>query len=148
VGVLAARRVGADARPVRAAPGAASRAGRAPLVEPALFGSRAFTGGLVVGLFFFGGLVGFTLTIGLYLQLALGFTALEAGLAQAPWALGVAIGATVSGAVLARRFGRPVIQVGAVVVAFGLAGVLLTLTVADGPVTAWQRRSSMSCSPG
>jgi hypothetical protein len=41
-----------------------------------------------------------------------------------------------------------VIQVGAVVVAFGLAGVLLTLTVADGPVTAWQRRSSMSCSPG
>jgi EmrB/QacA subfamily drug resistance transporter len=115
-----------------------SRAGRAPLVEPALFGSRAFTGGLVVGLFFFGGLVGFTLTIGLYLQLTLGFTALEAGLAQAPWALGMAIGATVSGAVLARRFGRPVIQVGAVVVALGLAGVLLTLTVADGPVTGWQ----------
>jgi hypothetical protein len=43
----------------------------------------------------------------------------------------------VSGAVLARRFGRPVIQVGAVVVALGLAGVLLTLSPADGPVTGW-----------
>jgi hypothetical protein len=50
----------------------------------------------------------------------------------------MAIGATVSGAVLARRFGRPVIQVGSVVVALGLAGVLLTLTVVDGPVTGWQ----------
>jgi hypothetical protein len=115
-----------------------SRAGRAPLVEPALFRSRAFAGGLVVGLFFFAGLIGFTLALALYLQLGLGFTPLQAGLSQAPWALGMAIGAGLSGAVLGRRFCRPVIQVGAVVVALGLGGLLLTLALAAGPVTGWQ----------
>lgn len=120
-----------------------SRAGRSPLVEPVLFRSRAFTGGLLVGLFFFGGLVGFTLALGLHLQLALGFTPLQAGIAQAPWALGMAIGATLSGAVLGRRFGRPVIQAGSVVVALGLGATLLTLTLAGAPVTGWQLAPSL-----
>jgi EmrB/QacA subfamily drug resistance transporter len=120
-----------------------SRSGRSPLVEPALFGSRAFTGGLVVGLFFFGSLVGFSLTVGLHLQLALGFTPLQAGMAQAPWALGMALGAALSGAVLGRRFGRPVIQVGSVVVALGLGGLLVTLTLAGDAVTGWQLAPSM-----
>jgi EmrB/QacA subfamily drug resistance transporter len=112
------------------------RAGRSPLVEPALFRSRAFTGGLVVGLVFFGGLIGFSLALSLHLQLALGFTPLQAGLAQAPWALGMALGAGLSGAVLGRRFGRPVIQVGSVIVAAGLVGLVLTLS--GGAVTGWQ----------
>jgi hypothetical protein len=112
------------------------RAGRSPLVEPALFRSRAFTGGMVVGLFFFGGLIGFSLALGLHLQLALGFTPLQSGLAQAPWALGMALGAGLSGAVLGRRFGRPVIQVGSLVVAAGLVGLVLTLS--GGAVTGWQ----------
>jgi MFS family permease len=110
-------------------------------VEPALFRSRAFTGGLVVGLFFFGGLIGFSLALGLHLQLALGFTPLQAGLAQAPWALGMALGATLSGAVLGRRFGRPVIQVGSVVVAAGLVGLVLTLS--GDAVTGWQLAPSL-----
>ncbi|MGH3587383.1 MAG: DHA2 family efflux MFS transporter permease subunit [Pseudonocardia sp.] len=114
------------------------RAGRSPLVEPALFRARAFTGGLVVGLFFFGALIGFSLTIGLHLQLVLGFTPLQAGLAQAPSALGIALGATLSGAVLGRRFGRLVIQVGGVVVALGMSGLLLTLALAEQPVSGWQ----------
>jgi MFS family permease len=120
-----------------------SRAGRSPLVEPVLFRSRAFTGGLLVGLFFFAGLVGFVLALGLHLQLALGFTPLQAGLAQAPWALGMAIGAALSGAVLGRRFGRPVIQAGSVVVALGLGATLLTLTLAGDPVTGWQLAPSL-----
>jgi MFS family permease len=112
------------------------RAGRSPLVEPALFRSRAFTGGLLVGLCFFGGLIGLTLALGLHLQLALGFTPLQAALAQAPWALGMALGATLSGALLGRRFGRPVIQVGALVVALGLGWLLLALS--GSAVTGWQ----------
>ncbi len=115
-----------------------SRAGRSPLVEPALFRSRAFSGGLVVGVIFFAGMTGLVLALGLYLQLALGFTALAAGLTQAPWALGVAIGAGLSGAVLGRRFGRAVIQGGAVVMALGIAGIVLTLDLVDGALTGWQ----------
>ncbi|GAA3885835.1 hypothetical protein GCM10022243_58310 [Saccharothrix violaceirubra] len=111
-----------------------TRSGRSPLVEPVLFRSRAFTGGLAVGVLFFGATSGLMLALGLYLQLGLGFTALDAGLAQAPWALGVAVGAALSGAVLARRFGRPVLQVGAVVMA---AGIVVVLTEVDGAVTGW-----------
>jgi EmrB/QacA subfamily drug resistance transporter len=113
-----------------------SRAGRSPLVEPALFRSRAFSGGMVVGLVFFAGMTGLILALGLYLQLGLAFTPLHAGLAQAPWAVGVAIGAALSGAVLGRRFGRPVLQAGAVLMALGIGGVILTLAI--GPVTGFQ----------
>jgi EmrB/QacA subfamily drug resistance transporter len=114
-----------------------ARAGRSPLVEPALFASRAFSGGMLVGLVFFGGMAGLFLVLGLHLQLGLGFSPLRAGLTLAPWALGVAVGATLSGAWLGRRYGRPVLQAGAVVMALGIAGIVLTSHVA--PRTAgWE----------
>lgn len=114
-----------------------ARAGRSPLVEPALFRSRAFSGGMAVGLVFFGGMTGLFLVLGLHLQLGLGFSPLRSGLVLAPWALGVAIGATLSGAWLGRRFGRPVLQAGAVVMAAGIVGVVVTLHVAP-PTTGWE----------
>jgi EmrB/QacA subfamily drug resistance transporter len=120
-----------------------TRAGRSPLVEPALFRSRAFTGGLVVGIIFWAALTGLVFAIGLYLQIALGFTPLQAGLTQAPWALGLAIGAGLSGAVLGRKFGRVVLQAGALVTSLGVGGTLVTLQVVDGPVTGWQLSPSL-----
>ncbi|WP_219419442.1 DHA2 family efflux MFS transporter permease subunit [Pseudonocardia nigra] len=113
-----------------------SRAGRSPLVEPGLFRMRAFSGGLLVGIVFFAGMTGLILALSLHLQLGLGFTPLAAGVTQAPWALGTAIGAVVCGAGLGRRFGRPVLQVGAVVMAAGIGVLLATLT--DGQVSGWQ----------
>ena len=107
-----------------------SRAGRAPLVEPALFRLRTFTAGMAVGLALFAGITGLALALGLYLQLGLGYTPLQAGLTQAPWALGIAAGSALSGAVLAARLGRTGLQIGAVVAAAGLGGVLLTVTTA------------------
>lgn len=115
-----------------------SRAGRAPLVEPALFRSRAFAGGMVVGLIFFAAMTGLVFALGLYLQLGLGFSALAAGLTQAPWALGTAAGAVLSGAGLGRRYGRPVLQIGAVVMALGIGGILLALHLSEGLVSGWQ----------
>ncbi|GAY08132.1 MFS transporter [Pseudonocardia sp. N23] len=114
-----------------------ARTGRSPLVEPALFRARAFSGGMAVGLVFFAGMTGLFLVLGLYLQLGPGFTPLRAGLVLAPWALGVAVGATLSGTWLGRRFGRPVLQGGAVVMAAGIAGIVLTLHVAP-PSTGWE----------
>ncbi|PPK66405.1 MFS transporter [Actinokineospora auranticolor] len=114
-----------------------SRAGRAPLVEPGLFRSRAFSGGMVVGLIFFSAMTGVGLALSLYVQLGLGFTALQAGLSQAPWALGLAVGAGLSGAVLGRKFGRPVLQIGALVMAAGLVVVIATVAWSAEPVTGW-----------
>lgn len=113
------------------------RAGRAPLVEPSLFGSRAFCGGLVVSFAFFGGMTALIFALGLYVQLGLGFTALDAGLTQVPFALGTAVGATLSAAWLGPRFGRPVIQLGALVMALGIGVLLLTLGLTGGAVTGW-----------
>jgi EmrB/QacA subfamily drug resistance transporter len=120
-----------------------SRAGRAPLVEPALFRLRTFTAGMAVGLALFAGMTGLALALGLYLQLGLGYTPLQAGLTQAPWALGIAAGSALSGAVLAARLGRTGLQIGAVVAAVGLGGVLLTVVTA-GQVTGWALAPSLA----
>jgi EmrB/QacA subfamily drug resistance transporter len=111
-------------------------AGRSPLVEPALFRSRAFVGGLVVAVVFFGAMIALVFALGLYLQLGLGFGALQAGLAQAPWALGMVAGAVLGGTLLSRH-GRPVLQAGAAVMALGLGGVLLTVLANGGAVDGW-----------
>jgi hypothetical protein len=96
-----------------------------------------------VGLALFAGITGLALALGLYLQLGLGYTPLQAGLAQAPWALGIAAGSALSGAVLAARLGRAGLQIGAVVAAAGLGGVLLTVTTA-GQVTGWALAPSLA----
>jgi MFS family permease len=98
------------------------REGRAPLVEPELFRLRAFTAGMAVGLALFAGMSGLVLALGLYLQLGLGYTRLVAGLTQAPWAVGIAGGSALSGAVLAARLGRTGLQLGTLVTVAGLGG--------------------------
>jgi MFS family permease len=107
-------------------------------VEPALFRLRAFSAGMGVGLAFFAGMTGLILALGLYLQLGLGYTPLQAGLTQAPWALGVAIGSALSGAVLAARFGRTGLQVGALVMIAGIGVLVPTISLTAGAVTGWQ----------
>ncbi|MGI5128380.1 DHA2 family efflux MFS transporter permease subunit [Pseudonocardia sp. CA-107938] len=115
-----------------------SRAGRAPLVEPGLFRSRAFTGGLVLGLVLFGSLTGLAFALGLHLQLTLGFTPLQAGLVQAPWAFGIAVGATLAGAWLGPKLGRLCIQIGAVVTVAGIAGTIATFTATGAGLHGWE----------
>ncbi|SIS00163.1 MFS transporter [Micromonospora avicenniae] len=111
------------------------RAARDPLVVPTLFRRRAFTGGLVAGLAFFTALTGFSLVFSLYLQLGLGYSPLEAGLAGVPQALGMVAAFVIAGAGLARRFGRTLIHTGLVVVLAGVGGMLLTLRLAGPEVT-------------
>lgn len=114
-----------------------SRAGRAPLVEPALFRMRAFSGGLVIGLGLFGSLTGLVFALGLHLQLTLGFTPLEAGLTQAPWAFGIAVGAVLAGAWLGPKLGRTCIQIGALVTVAGTVATIGTLVAAGAGVHGW-----------
>jgi predicted MFS family arabinose efflux permease len=114
------------------------RTGHDPLITTSLFGKRAFTSGIGVAMLFFAAMTGLMLAITLFVQLGLGFSAIRAGLTLGPICLGMAVGATLSGAVLTPRFGRHVLHAGFAVM---IAGVLATYAVIDGErmtVTAWQ----------
>ncbi|MCZ4119941.1 MFS transporter [Streptomyces sp. H39-S7] len=109
--------------------GRTAAAGREPLVTPGLLHKPAFTVGLGGIALFFGGLVGTQLVLTLYLQIGQHFTAGHAGLGNLPLAVGTAIGGAVSGAVLADRLGRAVVQIGPVI---QLAGAALLWFELDG----------------
>jgi EmrB/QacA subfamily drug resistance transporter len=114
-----------------------SARGGVPLVTPSLFRKPAYTVGLGGIAIFFAGLVGTQLILTLFLQVGERFSAGEAGLGNLPLAIGSAIGGAVSGAFLAEKLGRTVIQLGPVV---QLAGaVLLWIELgAGGPFSIWQ----------
>lgn len=116
---------------------AASRRGRAPLVVPGIFSRPAYTLGLAGIALFFSALIGTQLVLTLFLQIGNGFSAGEAGLGNLPVALGTAIGGALSGAFLAERLGRAVLQIGAIVQIAGAALLWIELG-ADGPFDIWQ----------
>ncbi|MGW4276725.1 MFS transporter [Streptomyces seoulensis] len=96
-------------------------AGREPLVTPGLLRKPAFTVGLGGIALFFGGLIGTQLVLTLFLQIGRHFTAGDAGLGNLPLAVGTAIGGAVSGAFLAGRIGRKVLQIGPLIQLCGAA---------------------------
>lgn len=108
-----------------------------PMIEPSLFRTRAFTGGLAVILSMFVAMTGLILVFNLYTQLGLGFSPLHAGLAFVPWSFGIAIGAALAGAWLGPRYGRKTMQAGLLVVAAALVGLWWTLDSSGPTVTAW-----------
>jgi EmrB/QacA subfamily drug resistance transporter len=97
-----------------------------PLVELDLFRERAFVVGLLVSMLFFSGIPAFFLTFTLFLQIGLGYTALHAGLTGIPFAVGSALasGASVR---LVPRLGRRVLSAGTLLLAAGMAGIILTV---------------------
>jgi len=101
-----------------------ARGAKAPLVDPSIFESRSYTTG-IGGLFlFFAGFTGVYLVITLFLQLGENYSASGAALGNVPIAVGTAFGGMLSGAVLADKFGRKVLQGGAV---FQIIGAILLL---------------------
>lgn len=107
-------------------------AGREPLVTPALLRKPAFTVGLGGIALFFAGLIGTQLVLTLFLQIGQQLSAGDAGLGNLPLAVGTAIGGAISGAFLADKIGRKVLQVGPVI---QLAGAVLLWFELDGVST-------------
>ncbi len=112
------------------------RAGGDPLITPSLFRKRGFTGGLMVGTVFFSGMTGFSLVLGLYTQIGLGYSPLKAGLTGIPMSIGLIAGFGVAQAL--KKFGRKVIHIGTAIMAMGVVGLVVTLHVARIDVTPWQ----------
>ncbi|WP_435842708.1 MFS transporter [Streptomyces fradiae] len=99
-----------------------------PLVELSLFRVKSFAAGVAVQLTFGIALGIFFLVWTLYMQTGLGWSPLRAGLTGVPFSLAVSVAASVSVQVLVPRFGRRVLQAGALTM---IAGVGLYLWEAD-----------------
>jgi hypothetical protein len=69
----------------------------------------------------------FSLVFNLFVQIGLGYDALDTGLVLAPWAFGIAIGATISGAVLAEKLGRQVLHTGIPIASVGMMWLAWTI---------------------
>lgn len=108
-----------------------------PVLPPSLFARRSFTAGLVITGCFFASFTGFQLAVNLLLQLGLGWTPLNTGIALIPWAVGTAVAIALSGAVLAERFGRGSMRAGLAVAAAGLLGLWWILDHAGEHLGAW-----------
>jgi EmrB/QacA subfamily drug resistance transporter len=110
---------------------------RTPLVTPSLFAKRAFSGGLVFAVFFFGAMGAIFLVLMLHVQLALGYSSLHAGLTGLPFSLGAAVGAGLGGGLLAPRYGRRVLHAGVLMMAAGLGALAWTVSAAGQSLTSW-----------
>ncbi|MEU1401586.1 MFS transporter [Streptomyces sp. NPDC005728] len=95
-----------------------------PLIELSLFRVKSFAAGIAVQTVFGVALGIFFLVWTLYMQVGLGWRPLRAGLTGVPFSLAVSTAAGMSVQKLVPRFGRKVLQAGALVMA---AGVLVYL---------------------
>ena len=104
-----------------------SRTGRTPLLDPALFRSRAFSAGLATQLLFWTVQASFFLVLALYLQQGRGLSALDAGLVFTILAAAYLV-ASMRAPELTERLGRRLPAIGALVLGAGHA--LLAVVVA------------------
>ena len=107
-----------------------------PLLPLPLFRDRGFASGQLVQVLSSIGNGGFVLIVLFYVQSALGFMALAAGLTLLPFALGSMVAAPL--AILAtKRLGRWAVLLGGMVQAAALAWVLWTIWSAGASLTGW-----------
>jgi EmrB/QacA subfamily drug resistance transporter len=109
------------------------RAGRAPLVEPSIFGHRSYRAGIAFSIVFVGSLGGIVMIFNVFLQNGLGFTPWHSALTTAPWAAGAFVGSAIGGIAMS-KLGRRILQAGLVVEASGLLGVYAVLRGAGAGV--------------
>lgn len=109
---------------------------RTALIELSLFKDRSYSLGALIGLLYFAGFTTIFFIYTLYLQSGLGYSALAAGLAITPFALGSAAGAAVGGRFV-QRFGRQMVVAGLVLVIVGLVGADFALDLVQGHGGGW-----------
>lgn len=105
--------------------------GGEPVVDLALFRVRSYALGVTIALLYFAGFTGIFFMFALYLQSGLGYTALAAGLAITPFALGSAAASALGGRAVTRR-GRPLVTAGLLLVAVGLVATAVADRLASG----------------
>ncbi|WP_327085528.1 MFS transporter [Nonomuraea sp. NBC_01738] len=109
--------------------------GDQPVFDPALLTVRTFSSGLAASTLFFGAVGSFFFLLSLYLQLGLGMSAWETGLAIVPYAAGAIVTSGI-GVQFAGRAGRALLISGALVLAVSQA-VFLVIVRADAHPGYW-----------
>jgi EmrB/QacA subfamily drug resistance transporter len=99
---------------------AVERRSKAPLVPFSIFKRRTITGTNVVALLVAMALFSMFFFVSLYMQLVLGYDALEAGLAYLPLAVGIIVSAGIASTLVTRTGFKPVLIAGLVLTAAGL----------------------------
>jgi EmrB/QacA subfamily drug resistance transporter len=112
------------------------RSGRTPLIEPSVFAKRTYTAGVAFAIAFTAGMGGLLITIGVFLQVGLGYTPLHASLSMAPWALGGIVGTTISGILMA-KLGRALLHIGLATMAAGVLAFAVIFATAGSDVDGW-----------
>jgi EmrB/QacA subfamily drug resistance transporter len=107
-----------------------------PLVQLSVFGKRSYTSGVGFIIVFFGAIAGFSLTVGMFLQLGLGYTAVHASLTMAAWAIGAFVGSGFAAAT-GNKLGRRILHIGLSLMAVGIAGVYLVLRITGTELSSW-----------
>ncbi|MFE3193404.1 MFS transporter [Nocardia sp. NPDC059240] len=115
---------------------ARTAAGRVPLVRLSVFGRRSYSAGVLFETVFFVGIIGFSLGLGLMLQLGFGYSPIGASIAMAAWALGSFFGSAIGAE--APKLGRKVLHLGVGVMTVGLAGLYVVLRVVGTGLNAWE----------
>jgi EmrB/QacA subfamily drug resistance transporter len=124
---------------------ARARRGGSPLVEPKLFGDRAFAVGSAIAMVFFAGIPAFFLTFSLFVQIGLGFSALHAGLTTLPFALVSAMASGIS-IRLAPKLGKRILSLGCIALIAGMAGLWLTVKTAGVEVNSYEMIPALAVS--
>jgi EmrB/QacA subfamily drug resistance transporter len=107
--------------------------GKETLVDLSLGKVRSYVFGVGLGTFYFAGFTSIFIILTLYLQNGLGYSALQAGLTQMPFAVGSAVAAFVAGRIV-ERFGRTLVVVGLVTVTVALVAVDVVVPHLHGDV--------------
>lgn len=113
-----------------------ARGGGTPVVDLGLFTVRSYGLGALIGLLYFAGFTTIFFIYTLFLQSGLGYSALLAGLAVTPFALGSAAAAAIGGRIV-NTYGRPLVAIGLAAVAAGLGGTLIALHFVPGSGAGW-----------
>ena len=112
------------------------RRGATPLVEMSVFAKRSYTTGVAFVVVFFGAIVGFSLALGLFLQLGLGYSPTRASLTMAAWAVGAFLGSGFSAA-SAAKLGRRILHLGLAIMTVGTAGVYVIFQQYGAEIGTW-----------
>ncbi|WP_431837811.1 MFS transporter [Cellulomonas sp. Y8] len=108
----------------------------AAVLDPRVLGEPAFRNGALLGIAYFAGFTSVFLVATLYLQQVAGFTPLQAGLVNMPFAIASAVSAQRSGRLVATR-GRALVVIGLVLVVLGLIGTDLAIRFVDPPAVGF-----------
>ncbi|MFE3368600.1 MFS transporter [Streptomyces sp. NPDC059173] len=109
-----------------------------PLIELSLFRVKSFAAGIAVQLTFGVGLGVFFLVWTLYMQMGLGWSVLRAGVTGVPFSVAVSVAAGISVQKLVPRFGRKVLQAGALLMIAGLLVYLWESERYGMGISSWQ----------